>query len=64
VLIGKLKDKLIMIMLNKDADKRSELLDKLIAQISRYQVAVVPDRHFPRPDYPHKRTCGKFKKTL
>jgi len=64
ILIGKLKDKLIMILLNKDAAKRALLLDKLISQISRHRVAVVPDRHFDRPVTSHKRSCCKVKKAL
>lgn len=64
VLIGKLKDKLIMILLNDDADVRSELLDKLIGQVSRYRTAIVPGRQFPRPQSSHKRNCCKVKKAL
>jgi len=64
ILIGKLKDKLIMILLNKDAVKRGLLLDKLILQVSRYRTAVDHHRHFPRPVSSHKRACCKIKKAL
>ena len=64
VLIGKLKDKLIMILLNDNADERAMLLDKLIEQISRYRTAVVQGRNFPRPVTSHKRTCCKIKQPL
>ena len=64
ILIGKLKDKLIMIMLNDNAEHRSLLLDKLISQVSRYRTAIVPDRHFERPASSHKRSCCKVKKAL
>lgn len=64
LLIGKLKDKLIMILLNDNATRRAYLLDKLVAQIARYRTAVVPDRHFDRPATSHKKTCCKTKKAL
>ena len=64
ILIGKLKDKLIMILLNDNAEQRGMLLDKLIAQISRYRTAIVPDRQFARPLTSHKRFCCKIKKAL
>ena len=64
ILIGKLKDKLVMILLIDDPGKRSILLDKLILQMTRYKTAVVPDRHFTRPAASHKRSCQKPKKAL
>ena len=64
VLIGKLKDKLVMILLNDNANARGELLDKLIAQIMRYRVAVVPGRQFQRPPSSHKRAVCRVKKAL
>lgn len=64
VLIGKLKDKLVLILLNPDAYARGLLLDKLIAQISRCRTAVVPGRSFQRPITSHKRACCKLKKAL
>lgn len=64
VLIGKLKDKLVMILLNKDPMKRGILLDRLIQQLARYRTAVVPGRQFPRPPTSHKRACCKSKKAL
>ena len=64
ILIGKLKDKLIMILLNNNADKRALLLDRLIMQVSRHRTAIVPDRCFVRPSTSHKRACCKPKKAL
>lgn len=64
LLIGKLKDKLVMILLNPDANHRALLLDKLILQASRHRTAIVPDRHFKRPATSHKRVCCKPRKAL
>ena len=64
ILIGKLKDKLILILLNNNPQIRAALLDKLILQISRYRTAIEPDRQFPRPVSSHKRSCCKPKKAL
>lgn len=64
MLIGKLKDRLIMLMLHEDADERAILLDKLILQLSRYRIAVVPDRSFSRPNTSHKRACCRIKNAL
>ena len=64
ILIGKLKDKLIMILLNADANKRALLLDRLVMQASRYRTAIVPDRYYVRPTTSHKRACCKLKKAL
>jgi len=64
VLIGKLKDKLIMILLNDNADERAILLNKLIEQISRYRTAVIHGRSFARPVTSHKRACCKVKQPL
>jgi hypothetical protein len=64
ILIGKLKDKLIMILLNDNPYERGVLLDKLVLQISRYRTAVVPGRSFARPVTSHKRACCRTKKAL
>jgi hypothetical protein len=64
VLIGKLKDKLVMILLNDDAGKRGVLLDKLIAQIARYRCAIVPGRQFPRSVTSHKRAAARLKSPI
>lgn len=47
MLIGKRKDRLLM--LHEDADARAILLDNLIQHLSHYRIAVVPDRSFSRP---------------
>jgi len=64
ILIGKLKDKLIMILLNDNAEHCALLLDKLIMQVSRYRTAIEPGRQFVRPLTSHKRFCCKIKKAL
>ena len=64
ILIGKLKDKLILILLNDNSEYRQLLLDKLIAQVARYRVAIVPDRSFERPGTSHKRAVCRTKKSL
>ena len=64
IIIGKLKDKLVMILLNDNPVSRGALLDKLIKQVTRYRTAIVPDRHFPRPATSHKKICCRVKKAL
>lgn len=64
LLIGKLKNKLIKIILNDNLRERKFLLNKLIAQISLYKVPIVPDRHFERPATSHKKITQKPKKAL
>ena len=64
ILIGKLKNKLILIILNDSAAERKLLLDKLVAQISSYKVPVVPGRYFERPVTSHKKITQKPKKAL
>lgn len=64
LLIGKLKNKLILIILNDNPDQRKLLLDKLIEQISAHKVPVVPGRYFDRPSCTHKKITEKPKKAL
>lgn len=64
VLIGTLKNKLILILLNDDSEQRNSLLGKLIDKISTYRVSVVPGRHFDRPACSHKKVTEKPKKAL
>ncbi len=64
ILIGKLKDKLVLIMLNRDPNKRALLLDRLISQLARNRTPVVPDRHFERPATSHKRAVCRVKRAL
>lgn len=64
ILIGKLKDKLILIILNDNSAQRKYLLNKLVEQISLYKVPIVPGRHFNRPLTSHKKITQKPKKAL
>lgn len=64
LLIGKLKNNLILILLNEDSQQRERLLNRLIHRISTFKVAVVPDRQFPRPTEAHKKTRSKVKRVL
>jgi hypothetical protein len=64
ILIGKLKDKLILLMLNDDAEKRSVLLNKLISQMPCYRVSIVKGRQFKRRLDPVRRNRGKPKSAL
>lgn len=64
ILIGKLRNKLILIILNDDPKQREVLLEKLISQIALHKVPVVPDRHFDRPLCTHKKVTQKPKKAL
>lgn len=64
LLIGKLKNNLILILMNEDSHQRELLLDRLIQRITAFKVAVVPDRQFPRPTEAHKKTRSKVKRVL
>jgi len=64
ILIGKLRNKLILIILNDNPKKRKILLDKLVEQISSYKVPIVPGRQFERPVASHKKVTQKPKKAL
>jgi hypothetical protein len=64
ILIGKLKDKLIMILLSDNNEQRQLLLDKLVLQVARYRTAIVPERSSPRPVSSHKRAVCRVKKSL
>jgi len=64
ILIGKLRNKLILIILNDNSKEREILLDKLVEQISSYKVPVVPGRYFERPLCSHKKVTQKPKKAL
>jgi len=64
LLIGKLRNKLILIILNDNSKEREILLDKLVLQISSYKVPVVPGRSFKRPAASHKKITQKPKKAL
>ena len=62
--IGKLKNKLILILMNDDPDQQRIMLDKLVERIRSFKVAVVPDRHFKRPTEAHKKTRSRIKRVL
>lgn len=64
ILIGKLKNNLILIMMNDNPQHREMLLNKLINRLSQYKVTTVPNRHFPRPTEAHKKKRSKNKRAL
>ena len=64
ILIGKLKNNLILIMLNDNPEMREVLLNKLIKRLSRCKVTNVPGRHFDRPTEAHKKKRSLLKKVL
>jgi len=64
ILIGKLRNKLILIVLNDNPAKRKLLLDKLVEQIASYKIPIMPGRHFARPLASHKKITQKQKKAL
>jgi hypothetical protein len=64
LLIGKLKNNLVLILLNDDPEQRTLLLNKLMERVVSFKVAVVPDRHFPRPTEAHKKTRSRVKRVL
>jgi len=64
LLIGKLKNKLILILMTDDPCKRELMLNKLIERLTAFRVSIVPDRHFKRPAEAHKKTRSKVKRAF
>jgi hypothetical protein len=64
ILIGKLKNNLVMIFLEDDDGKRNFLFKKLMSCLSRCAVPAIPDRRFPRKLDSHKRIGNKPRKAL
>jgi hypothetical protein len=64
LMIGGLKDNLIMILFEEDGTKRVLLFQKLLERISRHYVPVIPGRSFPRRPDSHKRIANKPRKAL
>jgi hypothetical protein len=48
ILIGKLKNHLVLMLLMDDADARTALFNKVVAEIARNKVPIRPGRAFPR----------------
>ncbi|MFC4601997.1 hypothetical protein [Cohnella hongkongensis] len=60
ILIGKLRNRLIVMMLEEDDERREQLHAKFVEELQRNIVPVVKDRSFPR----EKQTkANKFTKT-
>ncbi len=55
MLIGLLKDKLILMLLCSDPNQRQQIFDELITEASRFKTEVRPGRHFDRPKDAHHR---------
>ncbi|MDR2732493.1 MAG: hypothetical protein LBB36_04665 [Fibromonadaceae bacterium] len=64
LMIGRLKNNLIMIFFEKDAAKRALLFQKLVERISAHYVPVIPGRSFPRRPDSHKRIANRQRKAL
>ena len=50
LLIGSLKDKFVMMLLENNPTKRNKIYNKLMNQIAKNSVPIRPDRHNPRKD--------------
>jgi hypothetical protein len=48
ILIGKLKNSLVIMLLERSSRKRSKILNKIMAEISRNIIPIRPDRQYPR----------------
>ena len=60
--IGFVKNELILIMLEKDAEKRTGLYDALISKIGKHKVPVRNGRNFPiRPKVDNNNSINKLK---
>jgi len=59
---GILKDRLIRAIIADDPEIRAEMLNKLVNDISRFVVPIIPDRHKPRTTNKakHKRTRNRI----
>jgi len=64
ILIGKLKDKFILILMNPNEQDRALLFDKFMAQISQHRTPVRPNRYFERIPKNSSRGRCRVKKTL
>lgn len=64
IVIGKLKNNLILILLCNDPLKRELLMEKLLQRLQSNKVASVPNRHFERPKEAHKKTRSRVKRVV
>lgn len=62
ILIGKLKDNLVLVMLEPNPKKRDHALQKVLAEISRNRTPIRPDRQFERK-IPRKKRFFMNKKS-
>ena len=62
ILIGKLKDNLVLALLESNPDKRDRALKKVLAEISKNRTPVRPDRQFERK-VPRKKRFFMNKKS-
>ncbi len=62
ILIGKLKDNLVLVMLEPNPKKRDRALQKVLAEISRNRTPIRPDRQFERK-IPRKKRFFMNKKS-
>lgn len=51
VLIGSLKDKLILMLIEKSKSKRSEMFDKIMETVSRSVIPIRDERQYPRKKF-------------
>lgn len=63
ILIGKLKDNLVLALLEPNLKKRERAVNKVLAEISRNRTPIRPDRHFERK-IPRKKRFFMNKKSV
>ena len=64
MLIGLLKNKLILMLLCPDPLQRSHMFEYILQEASRYKTQIRPNRHFDRPKDSHHRRKLRRKNVL
>lgn len=64
MLIGKLKNKLILALICDNSFERQEILDEIIEKASRHRTPLRPNRHFDRGNPSHKKCTAKPKHVI
>jgi hypothetical protein len=64
MLIGILKDKLILMLLCPNPHKRNQIFESIIENATRYKTQIRPNRHFERPKDAHHRRKIRRKSVL
>lgn len=64
MLIGKLKDQIVLAFIANDPLEREQILKNVIHKAARYRTPIRPGRHFERGNPSHKKVTAKAKNVL